>query len=130
MFSSSVPSVFRLLNMNTGLTGDNIYDFSSEENSAKWKGLLTAALKKVSEFSATNGRFPVEFVNRERQVARGILVFQSGSALTADFSHFVRQSSLIFLNEFLKCYTVSVTKPNLFDKIRFQLAKFPGYLSF
>lgn len=35
--------------MNTGLTGDNIYDFSSEENSAKWKGLLTAALKKVSD---------------------------------------------------------------------------------
>ncbi|XP_018566397.1 protein son of sevenless [Anoplophora glabripennis] len=35
--------------MNTGLTGDNIYDFSSEENSAKWKGLLTAALKKVLE---------------------------------------------------------------------------------
>ncbi|CAH1118521.1 unnamed protein product [Phaedon cochleariae] len=35
--------------MNTGFTGDNIYDFSSEENSAKWKGLLTAALKKVLE---------------------------------------------------------------------------------
>lgn len=35
--------------MNTGLSGDNIYDFNSEENSAKWKGLLTAALKKVLE---------------------------------------------------------------------------------
>ncbi|KAJ8985179.1 hypothetical protein NQ317_018208 [Molorchus minor] len=35
--------------MNTGLAGDNIYDFTSEENSAKWKGLLTAALKKVLE---------------------------------------------------------------------------------
>lgn len=35
--------------MNTGLSGDNIYDFNSEENSAKWKGLLTAALKKVSQ---------------------------------------------------------------------------------
>ncbi|KAG5892771.1 hypothetical protein JTB14_007986 [Gonioctena quinquepunctata] len=35
--------------MNTGVTGDNIYDFTSEENYAKWKGLLTAALKKVLE---------------------------------------------------------------------------------
>lgn len=36
------------INMNTGLPGDSTYDFSSEENSAKWKGLLTTALKKVS----------------------------------------------------------------------------------
>lgn len=35
--------------MNTGLPGEITYDFSSEENSAKWKGLLTAALKKVSK---------------------------------------------------------------------------------
>ncbi|XP_072383056.1 protein son of sevenless [Diabrotica undecimpunctata] len=35
--------------MNTGVTGENIYDFNSEENAAKWKGLLTAALKKVLE---------------------------------------------------------------------------------
>lgn len=36
--------------MNTGLPGEITYDFSSEENSAKWKGLLTAALKKVSKY--------------------------------------------------------------------------------
>lgn len=35
--------------MNTGLSGESTYDFTSEENSAKWKGLLTAALKKVNE---------------------------------------------------------------------------------
>ncbi|CAH1971501.1 unnamed protein product [Acanthoscelides obtectus] len=35
--------------MTTGLQGENSYDFYSEENSAKWKGLLTAALKKVLE---------------------------------------------------------------------------------
>ncbi|XP_023014475.2 son of sevenless isoform X1 [Leptinotarsa decemlineata] len=36
--------------MNTsGVTADNIYDFTSEENRSKWKGLLTAALKKVLE---------------------------------------------------------------------------------
>ncbi|KAJ8929659.1 hypothetical protein NQ314_017642 [Rhamnusium bicolor] len=39
--------------MNTGLTGDNIYDFSSDENSSKWKGLLTAALKKSTGTSAS-----------------------------------------------------------------------------
>lgn len=33
--------------MNTGIGSD--YDFNSEENSSKWKGLLTAALKKVLE---------------------------------------------------------------------------------
>lgn len=38
------------INMNTGLPGDSTYDFSSEENSVKWKGLLTAALKKVSDW--------------------------------------------------------------------------------
>ncbi|XP_057667174.1 protein son of sevenless isoform X2 [Diorhabda carinulata] len=35
--------------MNTGVAADNIYDFNSEENAAKWKGLLTSALKKVLE---------------------------------------------------------------------------------
>lgn len=34
--------------MNTVNTGDHIYDFESEENSAKWKGVLIAALKRVS----------------------------------------------------------------------------------
>lgn len=38
-----------VINMNTGLSGESTYDFTSEENSAKWKGLLTAALKKVNE---------------------------------------------------------------------------------
>lgn len=33
--------------MNSGFSGDTAYDFNSDENSAKWKGLLTAALKKV-----------------------------------------------------------------------------------
>ncbi|XP_066255884.1 protein son of sevenless isoform X1 [Euwallacea similis] len=33
--------------MNTGIGSD--YDFDSEENASKWKGLLTAALKKVLE---------------------------------------------------------------------------------
>ncbi|XP_060532869.1 protein son of sevenless isoform X2 [Cylas formicarius] len=36
--------------MNTGIGScDTAYDFESEENSAKWKGLLTSALKKVLE---------------------------------------------------------------------------------
>lgn len=34
--------------MNTVNVGDNVYDFASEENSAKWKGVLVAALKRVS----------------------------------------------------------------------------------
>ncbi|XP_044261416.1 protein son of sevenless [Tribolium madens] len=35
--------------MNTVNAGDNIYDFTNEENSAKWKGVLTTALKRVLE---------------------------------------------------------------------------------
>lgn len=34
------------INMNTGIGLD--YDFNSEENASKWKGLLTTALKRVS----------------------------------------------------------------------------------
>lgn len=34
--------------MNTVNASDNIYDFESEENSAKWKGVLITALKRVS----------------------------------------------------------------------------------
>jgi hypothetical protein len=36
-------------NMNTVNAGDNVYDFTNEENSAKWKGVLTTALKRVLE---------------------------------------------------------------------------------
>lgn len=35
-------------NMNSVNAGDNFYDFTNEENSPKWKGVLTAALKRVS----------------------------------------------------------------------------------
>ncbi|XP_063927452.1 protein son of sevenless [Zophobas morio] len=42
-------SLFICLTMNTVNAGDNVYDFSNEENSAKWKGVLTAALKRVLE---------------------------------------------------------------------------------
>lgn len=34
--------------MNAVNAGDHFYNFDSEENSAKWKGVLIAALKRVS----------------------------------------------------------------------------------
>lgn len=42
--------------MNTVNAGDHFYNFDSEENAAKWKGVLIAALRRVSVVKRDRGK--------------------------------------------------------------------------
>lgn len=67
--------------MNTGIGSD--YDFNSEENASKWKGLLTAALKRVSTLLLLSYRQCQQFFFCK--LSRGALIFLASIISTLSF---------------------------------------------